>query len=263
MNLFPRPARAIAVLAMVAALIGATASTILAANGETTIRLGNLVVTARGIISPMALPRNRMAPITLHASGSVATVDGSHVPPARSVHLQVDRHFRIDTNGLPSCRPGEIEASAPPQAMKACGSALIGKGVASAEVEFPESAPFTAKGPLLGFNGPTVGGEPEMLYYVYVSVPAPTALVVLAKVAKDSGRYRYRISLTVPELAGGSGSLTAFEITIGRKWTQDGRQHSLLSADCPSGRFENQVEAIFGDGTVIAGAFPDRCEIRG
>src|SRR5262249_4050585 len=150
----------------------------------------------------------RMAPIVLHASGSVATVDGSHVPPAKTVHLQVDRHFRIDTTGLPSCRPGEIEASSPPQAMKACGTALIGKGVASAEVEFPEQAPFTAKGPLLGFNGPTIGGLREMLYYVYVSVPAPTALVVLAKVAKDTGRYAYRISLTVPELAGGSGSLT-------------------------------------------------------
>jgi hypothetical protein len=254
---------AIVALAASAAVGGASAGTILAANRETAVREGNLVIRAQGIISPQALPKHRMVPISLHARGSVETVDGSHVPPAKTVHLQVDRHFSIESTGLPSCAIGKIEAATPAQAMKACGPALIGRGVAGAEVEFPESAPFTAKGPLLGFNGPTVGGEPEMLYYVYVSVPAPTALVVLAKVAKDSGRYRYRISLTVPELAGGSGSLTAFEITIGRKWTQDGRQHSLLSADCPSGRFENQVEAIFGDGTVIAGAFPDRCEIRG
>lgn len=262
MNRLRRPVRTLAVLAMLAVLGGAMASRILAANGETTIRLGNLVVRARGIITPRALPSDTMAPITLHASGSVATVDGSHVPPARTVHLQVDRHFRIDTTGLPSCRPQEIEASTPSQAMRACGAALIGKGVAGAEVEFPESAPFNARGPLLGFNGPVAAGRMEMLYYVYVSVPAPTALVVVAKVAKDSGRYGYRITLKVPELAGGSGSLTGFEIKIGREWTHDGQRHSLLSADCPNGRFVNQLEAEFGDGTVLSGAFPDSCQTR-
>jgi hypothetical protein len=255
-----RPARAIAALAMLAALSGAAASTALSAKGETTIRLGNLVVRARGIVSPRALPSHRMAPITLHASGSVATVDGTHVPPAKTVHLLVDRHFRIDSKGLPSCRIGEIEASTPSRAMRACGGALIGKGVADAEVEFPEQAPFSAKGPLLGFNGPTVGGQLEMFYYVYVSVPAPTALVAVAKAAKDSGKYGYRISLTIPKLAGGSGSLTGFELTLGRRWSYRGQRHSYLSADCPNGLFVNQVEAIFGDGTTLAGAFPDSCE---
>ena len=127
--------------------------------------------------------------------------------------------------------------------MKACGAALIGKGRASAEVEFPESRPFSAKGALLAFNGPTVGGYPEMLYYVYVDVPAPTALVVVAKLAKDSGRYAYRITVTVPELAGGSGSLSGFELTFGRKWTYKGKQHSYLSAECPSGAFRRPVRS--------------------
>jgi hypothetical protein len=255
--------RAIIALMAFAVLGGAYASTILAANEETTIRAGNLVIRAQGTISPTALPKNRMAQITLHARGSVATADGSHVPPAKTVHLQIDRHFRIETSGLPRCQPGEIEAATPSQAMKACGKALIGKGVASAEVEFPESAPFSARGPLLGFNGPTVGGYGEMLYYVYVSVPAPTALVVIAKVAKDSGKYAYSISLTVPALAGGSGSLTGFEITIGRKWTHEGEQHSYLNADCPNGIFLNKVEAAFGDGTNLVGVFPDSCQSKG
>ena len=102
-----------------------------------------------------------------------------------------------------------------------------------------------------------------MLYYVYVSVPAPTALVAVAKVAKGSGKYGYEVTLTVPELAGGSGSVTSFEITIGRKWTYKGRQHSYLSADCPTGSFFNQVEATFGDGTSLVGTFPDSCESKG
>ena len=42
--------------------------------------------------------------------------------------------------------------------MKACGDALIGKGTSTAQVQFPESAAFEAKGPLLAFNGPASGG---------------------------------------------------------------------------------------------------------
>jgi hypothetical protein len=253
---------AIVVLAGLAALGGGSAASVFGAGGETKVRAGNLVIRAQGIVSPKALPKERMVPISLYARGSVATVDGSHVPPAETVHLQVDRHLRIETSGLPTCTPRKIEAATPTQAMSACGSALIGKGSAAAEVEFPESAPFSAKGPLLGFNGPLVGGYAEMLYYVYVSVPAPTALVVIAKVAKDSGKYGYGISLTVPKLAGGSGSLTGFEIKIGRKWTYKGKKRSYLSADCPTGSFYNQVEATFGDGTDLTGVFPDSCQSK-
>jgi hypothetical protein len=248
------------VLAVLAGLSAASATTILAANHATTIRAGNLVIQAEGVISPKALPKNKMAPISLHASGSVATADGSHVPPAQTVQFQVDKHFRIESTGLPSCTVAKIRSTSPAAAMKACGSALIAKGSAGAQVEFPEQAPFSAKGPLLGFNGPTVDGYPEMLYYIYVAVPAPTALVVVAKLSKDTGKYAYRISVAVPEVAGGAGSLTNVEFTIGRKWTYKGKEHSYLNAECPDGHFFNQIEAAFGDGTNLSGILPDSCQ---
>jgi hypothetical protein len=234
-----------------------------AANGTTTIRAGNLVLQAEGVFSPKVLPRHTWAPITLNGHGSVATADGSHVPPVQSVHLQVDKHLRIESTGLPSCPLGKIEATTPSQAMKACGAALIGNGHATAEVAFPESAPFSAKGALLGFNGPTVRGYPEMLFYVNVAVPVPTTIVVVAQLAKDSGRYGYKISMAVPELAGGSGSLTGFELTIGRQWTYKGARHSYLSAQCPEGQFVNQVEAAFGDGTTLTGTLVSSCRPKG
>jgi hypothetical protein len=258
-----RPRTMFIALAAIAALSAASATTILAADNVTTIRAGNLVIKAAGTISPKALPKHKLVPISLHASGSVATADGSHVPPAQTVEFQVDKHFRIESTGLPTCTVAKIKATSPSQAMKACGSALIAKGSASAQVEFPEQAPFGAKGPLLGFNGPTVGGYPEMLYYVYVDVPAPTALVVVAKLSKDSGKYAYKISVAVPEIAGGSGSLTNVEFTIARKWTYKGRQYSYLNAECPDGHFFNQVEAAFGDGTELSGILADSCQSQG
>jgi hypothetical protein len=253
----------IMMLAAIAALGCASATTILAANHAITVRAGNLVFQGEAAFRPRALPKNKMAPISFHGSASVATANGSHVPPAQTVHLQVDKHFRIESTGLPSCTVGRIEATSPSQAMKACGKALIGKGSASAQVEFPESLPFSAKGPILGFNGPTVGGYPEMLYYVYVDVPAPTALVVVAKLSKDSGKYGYGISASVPELAGGSGSLTSFELTINRKWTYKGQQHSYLNAECPDGHFFNQFEAVFAGDTNLSGILVSSCQSKG
>jgi hypothetical protein len=253
----------IIVLAALAALSCASATTILAANHAITVRAGNLVFQGEAAFRPKALPKNKMAPISFHGSASVETANGTHVPPAQTVHLQVDKHFRIESTGLPSCAVGKIEATSPSQAMKACSPALIGKGSATAQVEFAESLPFSAKGPILGFNGPTVGGYPEMLYYVYVAVPAPTALVVVAKLSKDTGKYGYRISVAVPEIAGGSGSLTSFELTINRKWTDKGQQHSYLNAECPDGHFFNQFEAAFGGGTNLSGSIVNSCQSKG
>jgi hypothetical protein len=250
-------------LAAIVAMSCATAATILAASNAITVRAGNLLLHAEGIISPEALPKHRMAPIVFHGRGSVATVDGSHVPAAQTVHLQVDRHFRIESTGLPSCAVGEITASPPAHAMKVCGSSLIGRGYATAQATFPEQAPINAKGVLLGFNGPTVGGYPEMLFYAYVNVPAPTALVVVAKLSKDSGKYAYRVLGSIPELAGGYGSLTGFEITLGRRWTYKGQQHSYLSAECPDGRFLDQFEVAFGDGTNLSGTLINSCQPKG
>lgn len=254
---------ALLVLMTITALCCASAATILAASNATTIRAGNLVLHAEGVISPEALPKNSLAPISFHGNDSVQTVDGSHVPSAQTVHLQIDRHFRIESTGLPSCTLGQIEASSPSRAMNVCGPALIGKGRASAQAAFPEQAFINAKGVLLAFNGPIVRGYPEMLFYTYVDVPAPTALVVVAKLAKDSGRYAYRVSATIPELVGGYGSLTGFELTLGRKWTYKGRQHSYLSAECPHGDFVDQFKVAFGDGTNLSGTLLNSCQSKG
>ncbi len=253
---------ALITLAAIAALGCASATALFAADHSITIRAGNLVFQGEAAFRPTALPKNKTAPINFHGTASVATADGSHVPPAQTVHLQIDKHFRIESTGLPSCTVGKIQATTPSQARKACAPALIGKGSATAQVEFPESAPFSAKGPILGFNGPTVGGYPEMLYYVYVSVPAPTALVVVAKLSKDTGQFGYRIAVTVPEVAGGSGSLTSFDLTIDRRWTDNGRRHSYLNAECPDGHFLNQFEVAFGGDTNLTGTVLSSCKSK-
>jgi hypothetical protein len=251
---------------LVVVVLSVSAGVIVAAANSITIRAGNLVLHADISMIPKALPTNRMAPIELRGSGSAETADGSHIPPAKTLDVHVDKHMRVESTGLPSCAVGKVEATTPAQAMKACGGALVGRGFVTAEVAFPESAPFSARGPLLIFNGPASPAGPaypDMLFYVYVSVPAPTAVVVHTKLTKDSGKYGFKISATIPKVAGGSGSLTGFELKVDRHWTYKGRRLSYLNAECPDGHLFNQVEATFlggpnVDGTLVSSCTPKR-----
>lgn len=254
------------------AVIGAIAVAILMAAGSAsavTVLAGNLSIEIAGTTSPRALPKDRMAPIGFHGSASVATTDGTHIPPALSTELLVDRHIAIDTAGLPTCTLAQLRSSPPAAVMKACGDALIGKGVSTAQVQFPEQAAFTAKGPLLAFNGPASGGGyggagyREQLYYVYADVPLPTALVAVAKVSKASGKYGYKISISIPKIAGGAGSFSGAEFTIDRKWAYGGEKHSFLTAECADGHFDAQVKVAFGDGSQVVGNVLQACRSTG
>jgi hypothetical protein len=249
-----------------AVLSGILAGAILAAGNAITIRAGNLILHADISMTPKALPTDTMAPIKLRASGSAETADGTHIPPAKTLHLHVDRHMRIESAGLPSCAARKVEATSPAQAMKACGGALVGKGVITAQVEFPESSPFDTKGPLLIFNGPASAAGPaypDMLFYTYVNVPVPTAVVVHTTLTKDSGKYGFTISATIPKIAGGSGSFTGVELTVGHEWTHKGRRLSYLNAECPDGHFFNQIEASFPGGPDIDGTLVSSCKPEG
>jgi hypothetical protein len=252
--------------------ITALAAAVLIAAGSAaavTVLAGNLTIKIDGATSPKALPKNRMAPIGFHGSASVATNDGTHIPPALSTELLVDKHIAIDTTGLPTCTLAQIQSSDPAAATRACGDALIGKGVSTAQVQFPEQSSFTAKGPLLAFNGPSLGGGyggkeyREQLYYVYADVPLPTALIAVAKVAKGTGNYGYKISISIPKIAGGSGSFSGAEFTIDRKWTYKGQKHSFLTAECANGHFDAQVKVAFGDGSQVVGNVLQACQSKG
>lgn len=256
----------LAVLAtMAAAILVAVAGA-----SPVTVLAGNLMIKISGSASPSVLPKNKPAPIGFQGSATISTRDGSHIPAALGTQLLVDKQIKLDTTGLATCTLAKLRATAPAQAMKNCGDALIGKGTSTAQVQFPEQASFEAKGPLLAFNGPSEGGGGyggggynEQLYYVYADVPVPTALIAVGKVSKATGAYGYKISISIPKIAGGAGSFNSTEFTIDRKWTYMGKEHSFLNAECATGHFGAQVEVVFDDGTNLTGNVLQACKSSG
>ena len=166
-----------------AALAVVLAGTSLAAK-PTVVRAGNLVLKINGSVTPKKLPKGKLAPITLHASGRLSTSDGSHPPATRKVTIDFDKHGAINAKGAPTCSSGKLQSRDTKAAIKACRKAIVGRGNTSVEVAFAESKAFTSSGPLVLFNGGVRGGVTTIFIHAYVKVPAPTAIVTVVKVKK-------------------------------------------------------------------------------
>jgi hypothetical protein len=240
-----------AITALALLLLLACCAGVADANREV-VHLGNLFLADNGGIVPSTLPRHGSAPISAHLEAEIGTTDGSHPPALRRIDLDIDRTIGIDASGLPTCKLGQIEATSTSTAKQACPDAIIGSGAATVEVAFPEQAPFSSTGPIVLFNGGVRGETTRVLLHAYVNVPAPTAIVVPAQVVRiDKGQFGLEILATIPRIAGGAGSVTAFRLNVGRRFTAAGVRQSLLTAGCPSGQYRTAGDAEFADGTVL------------
>lgn len=230
----------------------------------TIVVAGNLIVKLNGEVKPKALPKKKLAPITLTLSAQMETKDKTHPPAARNFEAEFDKNGTIDPVGLPTCRQGQLEARTTADAKKACKGAIIGEGKATAEVQFAESAPFMASGPLIVFNGGKKGGATMIYVHVYANVPAPTAFITPVKVTKiKKGKYGTKIVGTIPVIAGGAGSTISFSIKNVKKFTYKGKKKSYFLAKCPSGRFFAKGAVKFEDGTRLQGSVVRPCTPKG
>jgi hypothetical protein len=226
--------------------------------------VGNICVTDDGGISPQKLPRHGKAPVTARLNGEIETRDGSHPPALSSLGLEIDKTIGVDAVGLPTCRAGQIQSRGSAAAKGACGSAIVGSGTAEVEVAFPEQTPFSSTGPVTLFNGGARGRTTTVLLHAYVNVPAPTAIVTKAKITRiHNGRFGLRVEVQIPKIAGGSGSVTEFDLEVGRRYTYKGRKKSFLMASCPTGTWITKGNALFADGTRLGITHPFSCHPEG
>lgn len=226
-----------------------------AGNKPVTVEAGNLKVTVNGGFSPNKLPKKKLAPIAFTASGKIRTKDGSHPPALKTVIVETDKNGAINVKGLPTCKASRIQATDTTAAMRACGKSLIGKGTTTAEIAFPEQTPINVNSKLLVFNGGFKGGTTTLFIHAYFSSPVNGAIVTTVKVKKHRhGRYGLKSIATIPKIAGGSGSVTSFSLTINKK--------GVLLAKCPDGKLQAHATSIFADGTKASATIIRTCTGR-
>lgn len=240
------------IAALTSTVVVTATATAFAATTSIPVPPWNLDFTIGGLFSPKAMPKRTFAPVAAGVVGAVATTDGTHPPALREMALDVDRDVRLDTTGIPVCRPPERRTRA---AVKACRSSIVGSGNAEIEFAFPEQKPLIVSPPVTIFNGGTREGETTLFVHTFVTIPLPAAVVATVKVRKLGGGLR---SVTrIPPIGGGAGSLIDFKLRVGRNYTDEGRERSLLTARCPDGRFKvTSSKVVFRNEASIPGVAP-------
>lgn len=232
----------------IAALIAVSVAGIATgANKPVTVEAGNLVFTFNGGFSPTKLPKKKLAPITLTASGEISTKDGTHPPALKETVVETDKNGAINVKGIKVCKSGQLQSRDTTAARKACPKSIIGTGKTTVEVQFPESKPVLVNSALTVFNGGFSGGTTTLYIHAYFSAPVTGAIVTTLKIKKvHNGRYGLKTIATIPKIAGGSGSVKSFDLTINKK--------GVLTAKCADGKLQAKATAKFADGTVAGPA---------
>lgn len=248
-----------------ATIIGAALTLIVTAGAFAGVaRVGTLVLRGDGGIFPTTLPKNRQAPIGGYVDARLRTVDGSHPPAIRRVIVDFDRAFRVNAKGLPACGAGQLQARDTGTARKVCKKAIVGSGKGEVEVAFPDSTPFTAKGPITLFNGGVHGGTTLLVIHAYVAVPTPTAVITTTKITRvRGGRFGLHAISEIPKIAGGAGSVTGFRFKIKRTFKYKGKKRSFITASCPTGLLFTRARAQFAGGTTMKVGQVIRCTSKG
>ncbi len=239
-------------MALAALIAVSVAGLATGANKPETVVVGNLEFTFNGGFKPNKLPKKKLAPITLQASGAVKTKDGSHPPALKQVILETDKNGAVNVKGIPVCKSGQLQSRDTKGAEKACNKAKIGTGQTQVQIQFPEQPPIPVKSKLLVFNGGKSGATTTLFIHAYITVPTPAAIVTTVKIKKvKNGRYGLKSVATIPKIAGGSGSVLSFNLNVGKK--------SVLTAKCPDGKLQAHADAMFADGTKASATITRPC----
>lgn len=217
------------VLALAALIAIATSASL--AHGERR-QSGNLIVALNGGIAPLALPRQRPAPVSIHLSGRILTEDGSPLPQVKRVTIELAGPGQLYTRGLPLCPRARLRHANNRQAMDRCGPALVGRGSLGAEVVIPNQAPFSIQTHLLAFNGRTAVGRRAIWVHAFTKNP-PLSLVLPFVVHRGRGGYPNVLVAAVPDSVGPLPRLAQFHLNLFRRFSFRGRRHSYISATCP------------------------------
>lgn len=243
------------------ALVGAGLLLAASAHGEL-VRFGNLVLTADGAFTPRTLPRRAFAPIKFKGRANLRAVDGGVPVALRRLVLDFDRDGRLSTAGLPECDPAVLAGKGPFEARSTCGGSIVGEGHAAAAIARPGEPAFTAETDLNVFNGLRQGGNPTAIVHGKLFTPQPETFVIVVPIEKRAGEYRYRATLDLPPIAGGFGSLTHIDATIGRRYRLGGRRRSYVSARCSDGVLQTHGRFEFADGSLVDGSVQRGCTVR-
>jgi hypothetical protein len=248
-----------------AAAIGAAITLIACATAfALKIEIERTVVSATASVEPRALPAKGNAPVSVESVTRIKTTDGTPVPTLSELTFIFDENGSVNTKGLPVCTMAKLANTTPAAARKRCAGSIVGEGMGEAEVNLPDQAPTQISSPLTFFNAPPTGGKPTLIAHGYTKIPTPqTVLVPIVIERIKQGRYGFRVNIAIPEIAGGYGSATLAQATIGKTWKSGGKTVGFTNAHCVAGRLQVHGMIKFTNGSFFPGTLVSPCHVAG
>jgi hypothetical protein len=244
--------------------------TLSALAGAEVAQQGSLRVTASGKLVPKALPRTGVAPISVSVGGQITTTDNTLPPTLTMLRIELNRHGRLDYEGLPSCKYGKIQPGSSSHALAGCRSSLVGTGTFNADITLAGQEPYPTQGKLLVFNG-VEKGKPVLYGHIYAPHPFATSFVIVFKVSRSNkGDYGIVFNAPLPKAMKAWGRLTGLSMTLSRRFNYKGKPHSYISSGCPAPKgFSGapfplaRTSFAFTGGQKLSLVLSGNCKVRG
>jgi hypothetical protein len=213
------------------------------------------------VIAPKKLSKSTFQPASLKVTTKLTTSTAANGVPSPTTHVQIDfdKNAKIFAKGYPTCDQSKLQNASTEIAERECKPAIIGKGSATVKLPVGEQV-FTVPAKVTAFNGKPQGGKPVILLHTYGTTPLQTTLVLVGTVSNlNKEGYGPRLDLEVPLLAGGTGALTNFQVTINKKFTYKGKKQSYVSAKCTSKKLKARAAFTYKDGEVLTAFATQSC----
>jgi len=252
----------IALVAVLALSIATVASAEIASKGP-------IQISFHGSIAPVKLPRKGLAPVGVQMGAKIKTTDKSVPPKLSKIILDINANGRFEHKGLPVCALGQLNNSSSSRAKSVCGDAEVGSGNVTSRVKLPDQGEFSSNGPMLAFNG-RYKGKPAIFAHVASTGQLTLTYVIVFVIKKTKGTYGNSLVADLPEIASGNGYISAFDLSLKRKYSFKGQKRSYVSASCPLPPAVNiasfsfaKSTYVFEDGTKISSVLKRQCKARG
>jgi hypothetical protein len=115
--------------------------------------------------------------------------------------------------------------------------------------------------PITVFSGGESGGKVKLLIHVFITVPAPAAIVTDVTI-KRKGSGISSVA-KIPVAAGGSGSAIDFKFKLGKTYSYKGKKVGYFEAKCPDGVFKANVKKVLFKNEAKVPGVAAQTELKG
>lgn len=193
------------------------------------IQQGNLRASIQADVSPLKLPRNDPAPVSLRLSGNLHTTDGSALPRVTAMRFALAGRSGLVTQGLPVCPTSRLRNTRDREALAACGDALVGRGNLEVQARIPSQGSLPVDASLLVFNGRTAAGRVALLMHAYSEDP-PVSVVIPFALRHPRGEFGNEL---IARGLASKPTISGFSMTLFRRFSDRGSPRSYLVGSCP------------------------------